>query len=173
MFSTLRQGSTLYILDKGKELTLKTGNIDTVSVPKPMYKTYNPAVSFGTNMQMVVDITVNVGDQKIQFEGVPSNLSIHSNGNTVIADNREAMISEVDGMLQNSKNILDSVDKHKANIVACENILKELNPIYARESERDTAIDGLTDKVNNMQAEFNSIKDVLNNIQNILVKENK
>lgn len=133
-----------------------------------MYKTYNPAVSFGTNMQTVVDITVKVGDDRVIYECVPSQLVIHTNGDTTISESREAMIQEVDNMLQNSKTILDSVDKHKTNITACENILKELNPVYARESQRDDAIDELTSKVNGMQDEFSSIKDTLSKIENLL-----
>lgn len=168
MFSALRPGATLYILDKSKEPQIKTGFVDNVTVPRPMYKTFNPAVSFGTNMQTVVDIVARVGDEKITYEGIPSTLSIHSNGDVVISESREAMISEVDAMLQNSKSVLDSVEKHKTNIVACEKILKELNPVYARESERDQAIDTLTDKVNNMQNEFGSIKDTLSKIENLL-----
>jgi endonuclease IV len=60
------------------------------------------------------------------------------------------------------------MDKYKANITSCEKILKELNPVYARESERDQAIDELTEKVNGMQDEFSSIKSVLSNIENLL-----
>lgn len=168
MFSALRQGAVIYILDKSKEPTIKTGYIENVTIPRPMYKTYNPAASFGTNMQTVVDITAKVNDEKIIFECVPSTLTIHSNGDTVISESREAMISEVDAMLQNSKNIVDSIDRHKQNIVACENILKELNPVYARESERDSAIDELTNKVNGMQDEFGSIKETLSKIENLL-----
>ena len=81
------------------------------------------------------------------------------------------MIQEVDSMLQNSKNIVDSIDKHKNNIIVCENILKELNPVYARESERDDAIDDLTTKVNNIQDEFGSIKDTLSKIENLLNRQ--
>lgn len=99
MFSALRQGSTIYILDKTKEPTIKVGYVETVSLPRPLYKTYNPAVSFGTNMQTVVDITARVDDSKIQFECVPAALSVHSNGDTTISESREAMISEVDAML--------------------------------------------------------------------------
>ena len=168
MFSALRQGAVIYILDKSKEPTIKTGYIENVTIPRPMYKTYNPAASFGTNMQTVVDVTAKVNDEKIIFECVPSTLTIHSNGDTVISESREAMISEVDAMLQNSKNIVDSIDRHKQNIVACENILKELNPVYARESERDSAIDELTNKVNGMQDEFGSIKETLSKIENLL-----
>lgn len=115
-----------------------------------MYKTYNPAVSFGTNMQSVVDVTVKIGTEKKDFVGLPSNEIIHSHGDFVVSETREAMISEVDAMLQNSKNVLDSVDQHKATIEACENILKELNPVYAKEQERDSAIDSLTEQVNSM-----------------------
>lgn len=168
MFSALRPGVTLYILDKTREPQIKTGFVDNVTIPRPMYKTFNPAASFGTNMQTVVDITAKVGDEKVTYEGVPSALSIHSNGDVVISESREAMISEVDAMLQNSKSVLDSVEKHKTNIIACEKILKELNPVYARESERDQAIDTLTDKVNTMQNEFGSIKDTLSKIENLL-----
>lgn len=171
MFSTLRQGSVIYILDKSNEPTLKTGYVESVSVPRPMYKTFNPAASFGTNMQTVVDISTKVDNNRIEFEGVPSTFAIHSNGNTVISENKEAMIQEVDSMLQNSKNIVDNIDKHKSNITACENILKELNPVYARESERDEAIDDLATKVNSIQNEFGSIKDTLSKIENLLNRQ--
>ena len=108
-----------------------------------MYPTYNPAVSVGTNMQTVVDITVRVGDEKKEFS-VPSNLSIHTYGDYTLSENKEAMISEVDSLLQQSKDIIDSVDKHKAAITAYEDILKSLNPVYAREQERESRIDSLS-----------------------------
>lgn len=50
MFSTLRKGSTIYILDRTGDPQVKTGYVDSVSLPRPMYPTYNPAVSLGTNM---------------------------------------------------------------------------------------------------------------------------
>lgn len=172
MFSALRREAILYILDKGNNPSIKTGYVENVSIPKPLYKTYNPAVSFGTNMaqQLVVDISVKVGDEKVEFEGVPAGLSIYSNGDVTISENREAMISEVDSLLQQSKNIVENIDKHKSIITSCEKILKELNPVYAKESQRDEAIDSLTEKVNHMQDEFGSIKDALSKIQSLLTK---
>lgn len=165
MFSALRQGSVLYILDKTGEPTIKTGYVDNVTAPRPMYKTYNPAVSFGTNMQTVVDITVKLGDEKKEICGLSSNSTIDSYGDYVVSETREAMISEVDAMLQNSKSIIESVDKHKANIAACEKILKELNPVYAKEQERDDRIDNLAQRVDDMQ-------DSLSRIENILTRNN-
>ena len=55
-------------------------------------------------------------------------------------------------MLQNSKSVLANVEQHKSNIEACEKILKELNPIYAKESERDEAIDNISGRIDRMES---------------------
>lgn len=75
------------------------------------------------------------------------------------------MIQEVDAMLQNSKNVVASVNQHESNIRACENILKTLNPVYAKESERDETLDSLTKQVDNMQS-------VLTRLESIITKQN-
>lgn len=160
MFSTLRKGATIYLLDRTSDPDVKVGYIDNVSMPRPMYPTYNPQVSLGTNMQMVVDMTVRVGDEKKEF-CVPSNLSIHTYGDYTLSENKEAMISEVDALLQNSKDVLESVDKHKAAIAAYEKILKTLNPVYAKESERDSRIDSLTQQMGSMQTTLNRLESLL------------
>ena len=164
MFSALRPGSAIYLLDKSEEPNVKIGYVENVSQPRPMYKTYNPAVSFGTNMQTVVDIAVKINNEKKDIIGVPSNSVIHSYGDYVISETREAMISEVDAMLQHSKDIIESIDQHKKVITSCENILKELNPVYAKEQERDSAIEDLTNQVNSMQ-------NVLSRLESLLIKQ--
>ena len=50
MFSTLRKGSSVYILDRTSTPDVKLGYIENVSIPRPMYPTFNPSVSLGTNM---------------------------------------------------------------------------------------------------------------------------
>lgn len=160
MFSTLRKGASIYILDRSAKPEVKVGSIDNVTMPRPMYPTYNPAVSVGTNMQTVVDITVRVGDEKKEFS-VPSNLSIHTYGDYTLSENKEAMISEVDSLLQQSKDVIDSVDKHKAAITAYEDILKTLNPVYAREQERESRIDSLSQQVGDMQSTLKRLESIL------------
>lgn len=160
MFQTLRKGATIYILDRTSEPVINTGCIENVTTPRPMYPTYNPAVSLGTNMQTVVDITVRVGNEKKEFS-VPSSLSIHTYGDYTISENKEAMISEVDSLLQGSKDVLDSVEKHKSAIAAYEKILKILNPVYAKEQERDSAIESLTQQMGSMQTTLNRLESLL------------
>lgn len=160
MFSTLRKGATIYVLDRTSKPEVKIAYVDNVTMPRPMYPTYNPAVSMGTNMQTVVDLTVRVGDEKKEF-CVPSTLSIHTYGDYTLSENKEAMISEVDSLLQNSKDVLDSIDKHKADITAYEDILKTLNPVYAKEQERDSRIDSLSQQVGSMQSTLNRLESLL------------
>lgn len=139
------------------------GYIDSVSMPRPMYPTFNPQVSLGTNMSTVVDIKVRIDDQVKEF-CVPSSLSIHTYGDYTLSENKEAMISEVDSLLQNSKDIVNSIDKHKDAISAYENILKSLNPVYAKEQERDGAISNLSQRVD-------SIQDSLDRLERLLKRE--
>lgn len=166
MFSGLRQGTALFILDKSEEPKLYTGYVESVSAPHPQYKTYNPAASFNANLQTVVDIMVKIGNEKKEFVGIPSGSIIHSYGDYVISETKESMAQEVDSMMQASKTIVQNIDQHKQNIIACESILKQLNPIYAKEQERDQAIDSLTEQVNSMQ-------DTLTRLESLLTKQNK
>ena len=160
MFQTLRKGATIYILDRTSEPEVKVGYVENVTPPRPMYPTYNPAASLGTNMQTVVDMTVRIGNEQKEFS-VPSNLSLHTYGDYTLSENKEAMISEVVSLLQNSKDVLDSVEKHKAAISAYENILKQLNPVYAKEQERDSAIESLTQQMGSMQTTLNRLESIL------------
>lgn len=151
MFSGLRQGAPIYVLDKTKEPKVVTGYVERISAPHPMYQNYNPAVSFGANLQTAVDIVLKVGDEKKEFIGVPSTAVIHSYGDYVLSENKDNMIQEVTAMLNNSKSILSSIQQHESNIKACENILKELSPVYAKEQERDEAIDDISTRMNRME----------------------
>lgn len=172
MFSALRQGNPFYMLEKGEKPSLKVGQVESVSLPKPKYGTYNPSLTFGMNMETVVDITVKEGDQKLEFKQVPSSLSIANFGDKgmVISESREAMTAEIDGMLQSSRQVLNSIDYHKAVIDSCEEMLKQLNPSFAKEQERDDAIDSLTSQVNSIRSEFGTIKGDVSKILGLLTR---
>lgn len=73
------------------------------------------------------------------------------------------MMAEVEGMLQTSKSIVDSIDYHKKMIVACEDMLKQLNPAFAKEQERDGAIDSLKSEVATLRQEISKMTTLLAN----------
>lgn len=160
MFSTLRKGASIYILDRTDKPEVKIGYVDNVTLPRPMYPTYNPAVSLGTNMQRVVDITVRVDDEKKEF-CVPADLSIHTYGNYTLSENKEAMISEVDALVKDKEDIINNVPAMKEEVSALKEILKVLNPVYAKEEERDTAIESLTQQVDGIHSALERLEILL------------
>lgn len=162
MFSGLRQGTALYVLDKSSEPKVVQGYIERISAPHPLYPNYNPSVSFGANLQTAVDITVKLGDDRKEFVGVPSTASIHSYGDYVLSESKDSMIQEVTSMLENSKSILANMSQHESNVAACEKILKELNPIYAREQERDEAIDNISGRMDRIEGILARLENRLN-----------
>ena len=146
MFSNLSQNSILYILDLKSSPKILSGPVERVSVPRPKYNTFNP------NMEMVVDITATVNGERREFKGVP-NSSVANFGEDafVLAENREVLNSYINSMLQNSKSIVSSVDKHKKLIVDYEEAIQELNPDIKASKEKDKAIQSLQDQVEALQ----------------------
>lgn len=160
MFSALRQGNLFYILEKGESPKLKVGYVVSVSAPQPKYNMGQPF-----SMEQTVDITVKVGDENQEFKQVPGSLSIANFGlsNIVISETKEEMSKEVDTMIRNSKQIIESVPYHENVIVAGEEILKELNPQFAKQKDQE-------DKINNLETKVEGIEGTLDDIKQMLAK---
>lgn len=153
MFSALRQGSVVYILEKGENPVLKVGQV--VSITQPNYSS-NFLMNGST-----IDINVKVNNQNMDFKNVPSSQSVANYNNVVITETKELMSNEVDNMLQSSRSIVDSVTYHNNIITSCESILKELNPRFAKEKERDEDINNLKDKMGGIESKMDKILSLL------------
>lgn len=154
MFSNLTPNSILYILDLNNSPKVLSGPIESVSLPRPKYNTFNPS------MEMIVDIIANIGGERREFKGVP-NTSIANFGDAafVLAENKEVLSSYVTSMLQNSKSIVSSIDKHKKLIEDYEAALGELNPSI----KDNKAIESLQSQVNTLQDSIKVLLEKLNN----------
>lgn len=153
MFSALRQGSVVYILEKGENPVLKVGQV--VSITQPNYSS-NFLMNGST-----IDINVKVNNQNMDFKNVPSSQSVANYNNAVITETKELMSNEVDNMLQSSRSIVDSVAYHNNIITSCESILKDLNPRFAKEKERDEDINNLKDKMGGIESKMDKILGLL------------
>lgn len=166
MFSNIRQGAIIYLLNKSGQdgPTLKIGQVDTVSQLQPKHQTFTPGVNVGLpNMnEMVVNIRVKFEDGSLDFNQVPANLSLADfNNGTVISDNRADMISEIEVMAQNSKQIISSVPYHHKVVNASDAMLKRLNPNFAKEVERDSNMASLTKKVDTLTDNVNTLVKII------------
>ena len=78
MFSQLRQGSQVWILDKsGKTPELKLGQVTNVPQVVPKYNTQNPAMT-GFQPEMVVDIMVKTDSKEYNLKQLHANLQTES-----------------------------------------------------------------------------------------------
>lgn len=160
MFSGLRQGSLFFILEKGEELTLKIGQVVSVSNPQPKYNQFSVQPTF-TQPEMVVDVKVKIGEETVDFKQLGANMNIANSGNVVVSDSKEAMSMEVESLLRNSKQIIESVPYHEKVVVSCDSILRELNPQFAKEKEQEEKIDALEEKMGGIESTLNQMMGLL------------
>ena len=155
MFSALSQGSSIYLLDKTSTPVFKIGEVIGVSSPKINY-------NFGQT-QNTVDLKVKVDEGIQEFNNLPSINSYvtYNNGKLIISESKQAIQNEVEILLSNSKNIVENT--YKQNIVECESILKQLNPQFAKDKERD-------DRLQNLESRFDGVESKLDKIFNLIQK---
>lgn len=165
MFSGLRNNSLFYILEKGEVPTLKVGQVVSVSNPQPKYNQF-PAPTYGAQPETFVDIKVQVGEETMEFKQLPSTQSIHGNNGVVVSDSKEAMSAEVEAQIRTSRQILDSVPYHEKTLVACDAMLRELNPHFAKEKAQEEKIGALEDKMGNIESTLGDMMSMLSGLVN-------
>lgn len=146
MFSNLSQNSILYVLDLKNKPKVLSGPIERISIPRPKYNTFNP------NMEMVVDITASINGERREFKGVPNNtIADFGEDAFVLAESKDVLNSYVHSMLQNSKNIVNSIEKHQNLIAQYEEAIQELNPDIKASMENDKAIKDLKEEISELK----------------------
>ena len=161
MFSQLRQGSQVWILDKsGKTPELKMGQVTNVPQVVPKYNTQNPAMT-GFQPEMVVDIMVKTDSKEYNLKQLHANLQTESRDDikAVISDSQESMLQEVESMSAMSKQIVDSESYHREVLEKCEQWRRMLNPRYEKEQKRDEQIDALNKRFDAFENKFSKALD--------------
>ena len=156
MFQGLRTNSLFYVLDKGENPNLRIGQVVSVSNPQTKYPAFNNGFT-PQPMETVVDVRVKLGDEEVDFKQLPANGQIANDKNLVVSDNKDAMSTEVDAMLRQSKAILESVDYNKRVVESCEGMLQQLNPQIAKEKEQTEKINKLEGKVSGIEGKIDKM----------------
>ncbi len=152
MFANLNQGSLIHVLSLTDGIKYNVGTIENISFSN------TNAFQLGIqNMNALLTLKVNLNGKSTTIEGIPSNSNVSKNNNFIVTDNKDAMISQVEGLLQVSKDIVDNIGKYKDNIKQCNEVLKQLNPQFAKESNRDEAIADLYNKVGGLDDKLDDI----------------
>lgn len=157
MFSALNQGSFVYILDKTKGIKFKIGEVIGIGNTNQNNYPVNQIPNQPINLKVKVEDTV------YDFNAISSSASLvtYDNGKFIISETKQGLQSEVYAILQNRKNIIENIPQYKNEIVECETVLKELNPEFAKDKERDERIDSLSTQVTNMQSTLDKIVNLI------------
>ena len=149
MFSALNQGSLVYILDKTDGVKFKIGEIVGTTVPQ-----------FAVDGSgMVMKLSIKINGNVAEYNNVPSAATIvsYNNGKFIIAETKQSIQSEVESTLHNANYIIEHIDDYKNQITQCEDVLKELNPQYAKDKARDEEIANIKSEVAGMKTNIDKI----------------
>ena len=149
MFSALNQGSLVYILDKTDGVKFKIGEIVGTTVPQ-----------FAVDGSgMVMKLSIKINGNVAEYNNVPSAATIvsYNNGKFIIAETKQSIQSEVESTLHNANYIIEHIEDYKSQITQCENVLKELNPQYAKDKARDEEIANIKSEVAGIKTNIDKI----------------
>ena len=110
---------------------------------------------------MQLDVKVKCGEEVLEFQKIPTNQELFSYPNAVISDKKEAILSEVESMMQSSRQVVDSVPYHRSVVESCDEILKQLNPQFAKEKQQEEKITALESMVGSLKNDIGDIKNLL------------
>ena len=154
MFSALRQGIIVYILDKTDGLTLKKGQVvsnSAVNIP------YNLAAN------SLITLTIDIEGETKEFNNIPAMQSSvqYNNGSLMLIDNQELASTEVENIIKSSKEILENTEYYEKLVETGEEVLKKLNPQFAKDKARDDEFNALKEKVGGMESKLDTIINLL------------
>ena len=104
------------------------------------------------------------GTGVFQLFYVPVNADMVTKDGLTVTTSRERLIDAINAAKQQSQSVVDSYEKHKANLEVFDQIMREVNPAYAGQAQRDKELQELRAEVGQlrqMQTEFASMKSSL------------
>lgn len=160
MLSALHQGSLVHIIDKTKGIKYKVGEVISKTEPKVDFQN-----TIGLTPTSYFDLTIKVDSETYEFKRISGDATIvnYNQGNIVISETKEGLVPTVETILHNSKQAIDEdyINLNKQNVKDCDSILKQLNPVYAKEQERD-------DEIKDLKTEVAGINDKLDKLFNLI-----
>ena len=155
MFSGLRQGNIVYILDKTDGLILKKGQVVSNSATN---------LPYNLTPNSLITLPIDIEGETKEFNNIPAMQSSinYNNGKLIIIDNQELASTEVENIVKSGKDILDNREYYEKLVKDGEEVLKKLNPQFARDKARDEEIAELKEQVGGMETKLNTIIDLLN-----------
>ena len=119
--------------------------------------------NFGQNgtgcLGPLANMVNNNDGSTVDYNNIPANNNSvsYNNGNLIIAESKQTIQSEVEATLQHANYVIEHIEDYKNQVVRCEEVLKELNPQFAKDKARDERIAGIENEVAGMKGDIAKI----------------
>ena len=114
---------------------------------------------------VAIELSKSVGLPTLWFKREKQETVEVRNDITISCD-RDPILNEINAIMRNSNDILNSVEKHKSILEDCENIVKDLNPVLAVDKSRD-------EKIANLEKSVSGINDSIEGLKELILGLNK
>lgn len=154
MFSGLRAGTPLYILNRN-EIATTIGEVVGVSNQNPQFP--HTASTQWPSATLMVDVTVRLeGGQEVTYSKLPANQIIADVQGTalVVSESREAIINELHNICKQHERELELVPHRQQMVARCKDQIVDLNPQAKVEAEREKEFQA-------MRSEMAELKEML------------
>lgn len=148
MFQQLTEGSQVFVLFKAEPKVYK-GEVTFVGKPTPVSDVAALAKTSFMFPKFTFDIKVRIDGKEYEFNYLPGDASVYTylSKDTVVADNVDAIIKEVEGALDVYQRHLDNQPYYGKMRDAYTEILGDLNPKVREAEQQARRISDLEGKV--------------------------
>lgn len=157
----------VYVLDGRDTPKYYTATVKDVSAP------YFPQQKPGTFNPMPMQQFINISIDGNEPWGVPINLYVVSKDGLTVSMTRDGLMPTITAGHQDCINAINSFERNKTNLAAYEQILKDIDPGYAKTKEQEEEIKRLNGLVESLTARLekiptaDDIKSLLSNMQTV------
>ncbi len=141
MFSDLKKGSLVHVLDLRDTPKYYTATVQEVSAP------YFPAPKPGMFNPVPGQQYININIDGSEPWGVPANNSVVSRDKLTVSMTRDGLLPALTAAQKESTDIVQSYERHKSALAAYEEITRQLDPSYAASKAQDDRIRGLEERI--------------------------
>lgn len=146
-------------IDSSTCALLNAGTQNTMTLAQQIAAAVNPIAQAVNEIKCAQPQTVTVPYQP--FQAIPNCVAyqygMYNNGNLIIAESKQTIQSEIEATLQHANYVVEHIEDYKTQITRCEEVLKELNPQFAKDKARDERIAGIETEVAGIKGDIAKI----------------
>lgn len=157
LFKDLNPNYPIFIFNK-TDITVQEGKVINKGLP-------HFDMLHNTTSAMVTDITIKAGDVTKTYT-FKDDTEIGYAENLVISPNRDAILREVESIKDQSEQVLNQIDLHKATIEKCNKVLSEFNPVFKEKKETEQRFSKLESSVEDIKTMISNLSNTINNNNN-------